>query len=51
MRMILIIFQKEFCLGQMTILGPKTVHPHGSLSGVRISLNFAQWKGPIGRWK
>ena len=51
MRMILIIFWKKFCLPQMTIFGTKMGHPHNSESAVRIFLNFAQWKGPIGRWK
>ena len=46
--MILIIFQKENW-GKWTVLGPKMVHPHKSGSGVRLFLNFAQGKEPIGR--
>ena len=43
--------KKKLRLGKWTILGPKMAHPHSSRSAVRIFLNFAQWKGPIGRWK
>ena len=32
-------------------MDPKVAHPHNSGSTVRIFLNFAQGKGPIGRLK
>ena len=51
MRMILIIFQKIFSGGKWTIFGLKMAHPYNSGSAVRSFLNFAQWKGLIGRWK
>ena len=53
MIMILIIFHKKKLggVGEWTILGPEMVHPHNSESVVTIFLNFAQSKGPIGRWK
>ena len=47
--MILIIFKKKFWGGKCTILGPEMVHRHNSGSAARISLHFAQGKGPIGR--
>ena len=46
-----VFWKKNYHLGKWAILGPKIVHPHNSGSAVRIFLNFAQWKGPIGRWK
>ena len=45
----ILIFQKKNCLGQMDHFGPRMAHPHNSGSAVRIFLNFAQWKGPVGR--
>ena len=51
MRMTLIIFPKKFCLGLMDHFGPKNGTSHNSRSDVRIFLNFAQWKEPIGRLK
>ena len=43
--------KKNYQLGKWAILGPKIVHPYNSGSAVRIFLNFADWKGTIGRWK
>ena len=51
--MILIIFQKKIGGrgggGKCTILDPKMAHPHNAGSAVRIFLNLAQRKEPIGR--
>ena len=54
MTMILIIFQKKIGGrggggGKCTILDPKMAHPHNAGSAVRIFLNLAQRKEPIGR--
>ena len=43
--------RKKFSLGEMDHFGPKMAHSHNSGSAVRNFSNFAQWKGPIGRWK
>ena len=44
-------YEKNSHLGKWTISGPKIAHPHNSGFTGRIVLDFAQWKGPIGRWK
>ena len=49
MSVILVIIEKKFVRGKWTILGPNMAHLHNSASAVRIFLNFAQWKGLIGR--
>ena len=44
-------YEKNSHLGKWTISGPKIAHPHNSGFAGRIVLDFAQWKGPTGRWK
>ena len=41
--------KKNSHLEKWAILGLKIAHPYNSGSAVRIFLNFAQWKGPVGR--
>ena len=36
--------KKKSCLGQMGYLGPRMVHPHNSVSAVRIVLQFCTVK-------
>ena len=42
MKVMLMVLPKNFCSGQMAILGPKMAHPHNSRLTLRIFKNFAQ---------
>ena len=44
-------FLKKFLFRQIDHFGPENGAFSNSGSTVRIVLNFAQWKGLIGRWK